>query len=186
MAAKEPQMNAPELDRLIFRLKEAGLPTKRFMKLHEDKKAFEKGWQNNPHDIEDLPTYPRWGIAGREGLVEIDADDIAMAETIRSLIPPTFESQSPRRELPHFYLKVTGGQVPNRILYHQGAKDGSGEIRAQNHYLVAPGTEITYKDLKTGEQRTGRYIILQDRPIATMTHDDFMAAFKTAMKGGGV
>jgi len=154
------------------------------MRLHEDKKAYETGWEDNPSDFHALPTYPRWGCAGREGLVCIDTDDAVMAEIVRSVIPHTFETQSPRRELPHFYLKVIGGQVPNRTLYHAGNKKG-GEIRANNHYLVAPGTEIRYKDLTTEEEKTGRYTITQDIPIATMTFEDFMEKFKIHLKGEG-
>ena len=174
---------APELERLIYRLREAGLSTKRFMRLDGTKKAWEPGWQLNPHDVDDLPIDNMWGVAGREGLVPIDADTPDMATIIRTLIPPTFETRSATKKLPHFYLKVVGGDVPNNVLVINSCdKKGSGEIRAQNYYLVAPGTVIHYKDSTSNEEKVGRYTIAQDLPIATMQYANFMAKFKPYIK----
>jgi P4 family phage/plasmid primase-like protien len=178
--------HAPELDRLNYRLNEAELTTKRYMKVDLHKKAFEPGWEDNPHGVEDLDTYPRWGVAGREELVLIDVDNPEMEAIVRSLIPETFECRSPRRGLPHFYLRVRGGNVPNRVMVMRDSDpDGSGEIRAQNHYLVAPGSEIEYQDLVTGETKKGKYTITIDRPIAAMRYDEFLEKFKIVLKKNG-
>jgi len=97
-----------------------------------------------------------------------------MEAAIRDVLPPTFEVESPRRKLRHFYIIVQGGTVENKVLHWKSEDKGCGEIRAQNYYLVAPGTEIRYKDLRTGEEKTGRYVIAQDRPIAKMQYADFV------------
>jgi len=99
-------------------------------------------------------------------------------------LPETLEVTSPRRGLPHKYYCVCGEQVPNKTLYLEGDVDekgrpnGAGEIRANNEYLVAPGTEITFKDLATKEEKTGMYVISKNVPIARVEYDDFMAAIK--------
>jgi len=165
-----------DLTILVERLKEANITTNRFLKVDKKKAAFEKEWHNKLYSPEKLADYPRWGITGKEGLVLIDTDNKDMSEILRSILPPTFEVVSPRRKLPHFYLRVINGDTPNKTLHLPGEKKGGGEIRAQNSYLVCPSAVITYEDLETGETKTGEYRILNDRPIATMEYKDFMAA----------
>jgi hypothetical protein len=143
-----------------------------FLKL-DQKAAFEPEWQNHLYTPEEMDGYPFWGICGRDGLVLVDADRIEMAEVLRKILPPTFEVQSPRRQLPHFYLVVKGMPVENKVLHLPDEKEGSGEVRAQNEYLVAPGTEITYQDVQTGKTKKGRYTILEDRPFAVLSSADF-------------
>ena len=163
-----------DLERLIFQLREVGLSTKRFLKVGADKKAFEPKFQEKYYDVSDLISYSRWGVAGFEGLVLIDADSERMAVEIRAKLPATFETKSPRRDLPHFYYKVTGRPIKNITLCFPGDTKGEGEIRAQNQYLVAPGTEVQFKDLKTGEQTTGKYPIVNDIRIAEIDSEDFL------------
>lgn len=174
---------------LVKRLKEAGLHTRRFLKLKPDKRPLELEWQKNPYTPEELEAegYERWGIIGRTRLVCIDTDTEEMANIIKKIMPPTFESISPRRKLPHFPFHIPDGDVPNKDLFMDNGKGGKvrvGEIRAQDKYLVAPGSEIRFKDLRTGEEKTGRYEILHDRPIATVSHADFMKAFEPYFGGG--
>lgn len=160
-------MNA-EQQILVDRLKEAGLHTRRFLKVDDEKRAFEKEWQKNPYEPSELEAEgcQRWGIIGRTGLVPIDTDNEEMSETIRKILPPTFEVLSPRRKLPHFYFAVESGEVDNKTLHLKGSENGAGEIRAQNQYLVAPGTITAY----------GKYEISYDRPIAKVKFGDFNAA----------
>ncbi|MGD0644726.1 MAG: bifunctional DNA primase/polymerase [Candidatus Bathyarchaeia archaeon] len=162
--------------RLIFRLKEKELSLKRFLKVGEDKAAFEFEFPKHLYGPEAFETYPRWGICGCDFLVLIDSDKQEMYDLLSQVLPETFEVTSPRRGLGHKYFVVCGEQVPNRHLHIPGDKEGAGEIRADNQYLVAPGTTIKYKDLKTGEQKTGEYTITKDVPIARMEYADFMAA----------
>lgn len=169
-------MTANDREILISRLKEANLSTKRFLKVGEDKAAFELEWQNNLYTPEDLKNYPRWGIAGGEGLVPLEADKPEMVNVLRKILPPTLEVITPRRQLPHFFFKVPDGEVPNKVLHLPNDEEGAGEIRAKNQYFVAAGTEIKFNDLKTGKPKTGPYKILHDRPIATISFADFMKA----------
>ena len=123
-----------EQETMIKRLKEAGLHTRRFLKVDEEKRAFEKEWQKNPYEPSELEAEgcQRWGIIGRTGLVPIDTDNDEMSEIIRKILPITFEALSPRRKLPHFYFAVEGGEVENKTLHLKGHAEGAGEIRAQN------------------------------------------------------
>jgi len=166
----------PDRQTLIQRLKEANLTLKRFLKVGEDKAAFEKEWQLNLYTPDELKNYPRWGIAGGEGLVPLEADKPEMVEILRTILPRTLEVITPRRQLPHFFFKVLDGEVPNRVLHLPNDPEGAGEIRSQSQYFVAAGTTIKFNDLKTGELKTGTYKILHDRPIATISHEDFMKA----------
>ncbi len=144
----------------------------------ENKAAFELEWQKNLYKPEEIDKVEkRWGVCGGNGLVPIEADKPEMAEILRKILPQTLEVISPRRRLPHFFFKITDGQVPNRDLYiHHDDEEGAGELRANNQYFVAAGTQIKYKDLKTGEIKSGVYKILNDRPITKISHKDFMNA----------
>jgi P4 family phage/plasmid primase-like protien len=168
---------------LVERLVETGLSTRRFLKLNAEKEAFEPSWQHHLYTPEELEGYPYWGICGKDGLVLVDADTVDMDATIRRFLSPTFEVRSPRRGLGHFYIVVEGGQVENKTLHWNGEEEGSGEIRAQNEYLVAPGTTIQFRDLRTSEPRTGAYTITQNRPLAKFMYDDFMAMMKPYLGG---
>jgi len=171
----EPQ-EKPDREVLIQRLKEAGLSPRRFLKVRENKAAFEPEWQNNLYTPEELKDYPRWGIAGGEGLVPLEADKPEMVNILRNILPPTLEVITPRRQLPHFFLKIPDGEIPNKVLHLPNDEEGAGEIRAKNQYFVAAGTTISYNDLQTGELKTGTYKILHDRPIAEIFSSDFMRA----------
>jgi hypothetical protein len=164
----------PEQETLVKRLIEAGLTTRRFLKLDAEKVAFEKNWPNHLYTPEEMGDHPYWGICGSDGLVWVDADTVTMDSELRQILPSTIEIRTARRGLTHFGLIVEGEPVPNKILFLKGEKEGSGEIRAQNYYVVAAGTEIHYKDLRTSEPKIGRYIIAQDRPFARMRYADFM------------
>ena len=167
---------------LINRLKEAKTPTRRFLKVDSEKKAFEKEWQLNLYSPEELEHYPRWGICGGDGLVPLEADKLEMEDIIRSILPPTLEVVSPRRKLSHFFYIVEGEQVNNMVLHvpndydEKGRLRGAGEVRSQGQYFVCAGTQIRYKDLETGEEKTGIYKIRYDRPIARIQYNDFINA----------
>lgn len=173
-------MNA-EREILVMRLREAGFDTRRFLRLgNKDnaKAACEPEWQKRLHTPEELEGFPYWGICGRDGLVLIDADKLDMNTILQQVLPPTFEVRSPRRGFSHFYIVVEGKAVENLTLHLNGDKEGCGEIRAQNEYVVTCGTEIHYRDLRTSEPRIGTYNIIRDRPFAKMKYDDFMKLFE--------
>ena len=160
---------------LINRLREAGLPTRRFLKVGEDKAAFEDAFQEHLYDVEDLTSYPRWGIiGGHGGLVLLDADNASLEGRLRSALPPTFEVLTPTRKLSHFYIIVTGDKkVPSKKLFLPDSIKSCGELRV-DQYLVAPGTTIS----------TGMYRVRQDRPIAKMSFEDFENAIRPFLPSG--
>ena len=175
----------PDRDILVKRLLEAGFDSRRFLKVNAEKKAFETNFQDRLYTPEELDQQgvTRYGICGKDGLVLIDTDKREMADIIKKILPPTFEATSPRRKLPHFYYKVESGDVPNKTLHLPNDEDGSGEIRAQNEYLVAPGTVIRFKDLVTGQETTGTYKVLNDRPIAKVSCAEVMKAVEPYLSG---
>jgi hypothetical protein len=152
---------------LVNRLKEAELTLNRFLKVGPDKAAFEFQWDQRLYSPDALDSYPRWGICGKDFLVLIDTDDKQMYDAIAKVLPSTFEVTSPKRGLPHRYYVVCGEQVPNKTLHipnvfdEKGRLKAMGEIRANDEYLVAPGTEITWKD-KAGEMQTGMYQVTNE------------------------
>jgi len=198
-----PQISAKlnyQQERLVFRLKEGDLSLTRFLKVgsgkliptpkhpegeYLDKAAFETDFQNKLYGPNDLETYPRWGIIGKENLVLLDFDKQTIYDIMKTRLPQTLEVKSPKRGLPHYYLIVCGKQVPNLKFHVPGdtyvnakgatVKNPSGEIRADNHYLVAPGTTIRYEDTN-GIWLTGEYTITNDVPIARLEYDEFMKA----------
>jgi P4 family phage/plasmid primase-like protien len=181
----------PQQEILVSRLKEAELTLNRFLKVGPDKAAFEFQWEQRLYSPEALDSYPRWGICGKDFLVLIDTDDKKMYDIIAKILPTTFEVTSPKRGLPHRYYVVCGEQVSNKTLHIPGEVDekgrlkAMGEIRADNEYLVAPGTEITWKDPKTGETKTGIYQVTNDIPIKRLERADFMEAIKPYIDQNG-
>ena len=180
---------------LVKRLKEVGLHTRRFLKLLPNKHPLEKEWEKNPYEPSELEAegYKRWGIIGRTGLVCIDKDTEEMQELVRKILPPTLEILTPRRGLTHSLFAVTDLEVPNKDLFfgvdEKGKPKHAGEVRAQNKYLVAAGSEIEYKVLdengkESSEEKTGRYTILHDRPIAKVKYADFMKALEPHFAAG--
>jgi hypothetical protein len=185
-------------ERLIFRLREGEISLNRFLKVgnnnlmvtpkhpegeYIDKAAFETDFQNHLYGPESFDSWPRWGIIGKEYLVLIDFDKQNIYDILKEKLPKTFEVTSPRRGLPHRYYIVCGKQVKNAKFHVQGdtsinkrgaiVKNPSGEIRADNHYLVAPGTTIRYEDTN-GNWKTGEYTITNDVKIARLEYEDFM------------
>ena len=179
----------PEQERLIFRLREAELSLNRFLEVKSNKAPKELGGYcehlKTPEELEKAGI-TNWGIMGGDFLVPIDTDKQEMADIIRKVLPRTFEVLSVGRKLPHFYFLVWGKNntaPPNGTLHIPGDLDekgraiGAGEIRVNNQYIVAAGTDVDYYN-KDGEHIQGRYKIINDVPIAKMEYDDFTNALK--------
>jgi len=77
-----------EQQTLIQRLQEAGFDTRRFLKLNDEKAAFESEWQNRLYTPQEMKGWPCWGICGRDGLVLVDADKVSMDTILRQILPP--------------------------------------------------------------------------------------------------
>lgn len=132
------KMDYAEVERLCFRLKEADLGTKRFLKVgdgklhfdnqkypkgvYTDKAAFETDFTNNLYDYTQatFETWSRWGLLAGNYLVLLDFDKQEIYDIIRKRLKEvgleTFEVTSPRHKLPHLYLIVwtkENQKVPN-------------------------------------------------------------------------
>jgi hypothetical protein len=180
------------------RLKEVGHDTKCFLKAggsfdkktgeFKPKAAFEPEWEKHLYSPEDFDKtcyciickgkqpHERWGITGGVQLIILDSDDQRLYDALNNTVSETFEVTSARRKIPAKYLIVRGPQVQNLHLYIPEEKASVGEVRADNWYVVAPGTTIPYKDLKTGEEKTGTYTITKNTQIAQLEYDDFITA----------
>lgn len=164
---------------LVERLTEMEISLNRFFRIKPNKSPSEpEGYTANLKTPEEMDRQgiTRWGIMGGDFLVLVDTDKREMYDILSKVLPETFEVTSPRRGVPHKYFIVCGSEVPNRHLHLIGDEEGAGEIRVFHQYLVAPGTEIDYKDLQTGEQKTGQYTITKNVKIARIEYTDFMKA----------
>ena len=163
-----------ERKKLVERLKEANLPARRFLRLgYETKVACDDGWYNFPYIIDELQNEPSIGVSGGLGLVLIDVDNQEFEKVFRGLLPRTFETKSGGKGLPHFYYKVTGHLPNNCVIYYPTrTKSTAGEIRVNHQYTVSCGSHIDY--VYKGKRIVGDYTILQNRPIAEISYQEFM------------
>jgi len=160
--------------RFVERLKEADLPTRRFLKLeYKTKVAIENKWYNFPYTIEELENEPSIGVSGGMGLVLVDIDNPDFEPVFRKLFPETFETKSGGKGLPHFYYKVTGDLPNNCVMqYPAGTKHTAGEIRVHHYYTVSCGSHIDF--MYKGKRIAGTYTIAKDLPIAEISYQEFM------------
>jgi hypothetical protein len=97
-------------------------------------------------------------------LIAIDVDDPDAAPEWIDDLPDTRRHSSPHGDGYHLLFKIndtTGignGDLPR----------DSGELRAENQYIVAPGSRCDCDS----DECSGRYTISDERPIATITDDD--------------
>lgn len=160
--------------RLVERLKEAELPTRRFLRLrYETKSAIDEKWYDFLYGIEELENEPSIGVSGGMGLVLIDVDNPEFEPIFRKLFPETFETKSGGKGLPHFYYKVTGDLPNNCVMYYPiETKHTAGEIRVHHYYTVSPGSHIDF--MYKGKRIVGDYTINKDIPIAEISYQEFM------------
>jgi hypothetical protein len=178
---------------LVQRLKEGELSLNRFLEVKLDKSPKElKGYMEHLRTPEELEKagIVNWGLAATpdDFLIVIDCDKQGLYDRLSEVLPETFEVTSTRRKLPHKYFVVCGPQVPNRIfalpgdINEKGQANGAGELRANNYYVVAPGSTVDFTDSKTGEHVKGMYLISRNVPIARMEYPDFMKAIEPYLK----
>ena len=166
----------PERKILINRMVEASIDVRRLLKVNKKKKAFEKGWPDKLYTPSELANYPRWAICGSPPFVLVDPDTEEAEDELSARLPVTFEVKSAIKGRAHRYYKVTGGIIPNKILFSPTTGKPCGEVRSNNYYCVTVGSEVEGVDPETGEKITGTYTILNDRPIAEVSFADFMEA----------
>lgn len=152
------------------RLEEAGIDTHRFIQLQPGKKAPISHNLLPPDDVDDC-----YGVYAGSGLVFLDIDDYRdgteVPDALDSL-PKTLTVESAHGGKHRYY------QIEEPV---SNSTEPWGEIRAYNEYVVGPGTELkqctkeNHDCSRTGE---GRYEILYDLPIATISIEDLNACLE--------
>jgi len=168
------EQNAPET--VAHRLREAGLPTDRFIDVEDGQK---QSFDHTKHGLDAVSG--NYGVYSGRGLVGFDIDDYQDDVDTSALetLPSTFAVETPHGG-EHWYYK--GGQRVVAVIWSVtgGAKNVSlswGEIYASGKYLVGPGSRITDCDKSHCDQckrRGGTYSIEADRPIDEITPEQVL------------
>jgi len=95
--------------------------------------------------------------------VDTDKGKIVLPLEIRRNIPATSTIKTRNGGLQYYY--INNGTFKNKIHKHNGRK--AGEVRANNYYVVAPGSYVE-PDEHAGQDATGLYTIINDAPIVTL------------------
>lgn len=154
-----PSVASPK-EKVATRLREAGLSVERFVVTEDGTKtSYDHTW-HRPNEVEN-----GYGVYAGRGLVFIDVDPYDVEELPAWLddLPRTFTTKSPHGG-EHRYFAVDG-EVKNQGIH-------GGSIRADNQYVVGPGTTLTscnreWHDCSKPDE--GHYKILQDAPIAQIS-----------------
>ncbi|MFC4550800.1 MULTISPECIES: bifunctional DNA primase/polymerase [Halorussus] len=162
--APPPQSVKDNIQTVSKRLAEADLGEFRFNPLQSGKKEPISHTVYKPGAISG-----NYGVYAGDGLVLIDIDDYksdVQRPAELADLPITFTAQSPHGG-EHRYYSVEN-QVQNKQLPW-------GEIRAENQYVVGPGSELascTKDNHDCSAPGNGHYQILRDQPIATVDRDE--------------
>jgi energy-coupling factor transporter ATP-binding protein EcfA2 len=176
------------LETLVNRFKEAGLSTKRFVKLAARGKdpVMEKGFYENLLEPGDLIIHllngGNYGIAAGGGLVLVEADGEPLASALASRFK-TFTVLSGGHKMPHFYFAVDDlpADLNDKIPLVYGmeqASDGRlvphhiGVVIIKNGYLVGPGSI---------HPSGGLYTIGLGIPIARVSWRDLLEVLRPFM-----
>lgn len=181
------------------RLRDAGLDTKRFIDVLDGKKESHDHTQRepgSPHLTGNYGVYggPGDGDTGTGELIDIDVDDYkedAESDGLDAVNtqPDTFTVESPHTDGDvggHRYYRVVAGDEFDNAREAAHAATGAtnpdlswGEVRVKNQYVVGPGSQLDGCDKDWCDEcatpEGGYYKIAADRPIATITADDFYA-----------
>lgn len=147
----------------------------KFVKLlKKSKKPFEDGWPEKPYSYAEIMRWFELGnnygvLGGYGGLIIIDADKQEISDLVRQHLPKTFTVKTPRKG-EHFYLVCP--DLQHKIVLKTSSKkeDHYGEIISFGSQAV--GAYSIHPD--TGTQ----YVVSDDTPIAEVSMDDILTAFK--------
>lgn len=146
---------------LANRLSEAGLATDRFIKLQDGRKAPVDHTQYEPDTLGS-----QYGVYAGRDLVIVDYDPYEVEKSPGWLnnLPPTFTVESAHGGR-HYYFSVGDGV--------ENTEFKGGSVRAQNQYVVGPGSQLDGCDKEwcndCGHPDGGLYEIVHDAPIASIT-----------------
>jgi len=136
----------------------------------KEKRAFEKGWQNNPYSYEEIQKYfpkENFGvICGKE--VRVLDDDTEKKGLIKIFIDNFGETFRVRD---HLYFKFDNGN-DKKIIFMNG-KYHLGELQGEGTYVVGPGSLHP-----SGET----YEVKKDLDIITISYEKFMEVFGEFIK----
>lgn len=112
------------------------------------------------------------GIAGTDGLINIDIDD----EKYVDLLPPTLTAISRSRKGKHgFYWKH-----PDEKILPLNIPTDYGEVRADWQYVLAPGSYVPCPECK--DKLSGYYTVEKEQPPKNIKFDDLPFFFKEQYK----
>lgn len=141
----------------------------RFVKTRQDKRPYEKGWQDHGYPITDASlvssvvendTYGVLCGEPSENLVVIDFDDASFQERMFSNLPETFTVKSAGRGLLHLYYHVDDPRS-GKVLDEN--KNTLADVQGRGKQVIGPGSK---------NRETGRvYEIVRDLPITRTTMD---------------
>lgn len=141
--AYPPEPEESPVERVAYRLREAGFDTKRFVDIEDGYKrpAGHGHVQYEPEDVEgNYAVYPGDGLV----LLDVDSyEDEALTEPLERL-PETFTVVSPHGG-EHRYYAVSDG-IAERLKVTFGAYNPQpswGEVRSYNQYVLGPGSQLT-------------------------------------------
>ena len=142
----------------------------------KDKRAFEKDWQNNPYNYDQIQQYfpqENYGIiCGPEvRVLDDDTPDKELINLYRQNFPETMEVRD------HVYFKFNDEHSAKMIFEHKTklypGKKGvmtphMGEIQGDGTYVVGPGC---------AHPSGAIYELKKDLPIATISYEKFKEVF---------
>lgn len=188
----------PEAARAVLaeRFEEAGLDTRRFIDVEDGEKESHNHKRYEPDSRRLSGNYGVYGgpYEGDDGggLIDVDVDDYnsdAEASGLEAVngLPDTFSVESPHTDGDqggHRYYRVIPGDEYETAEAASKAATGSanpdlswGEVRVDNQYVVGPGSQLDGCDKDWCEEcaksGSGYYRIAADRPVATITADEF-------------
>lgn len=136
------------------------------------KEPVDPGWPLNPM-VADDPKITEWlaqggnyGVVGGYGIVIVDVDNEDLKAIVKEKLPKTFTVQSPGSKGWHLYF-ISSLEKPIRLRDKEG--ENIGDIQGQGKMVVGPGST---------HPNGGVYQIVDDRPLAQVTREQLLEAFK--------
>ncbi len=155
---------------LIERLRALGPHFIRVAK--KGKEPIDEGWPLNPMFASD-PQLEEWlgvggnyGVVGGFGLVIVDTDIEELKRIVQEKLPETFTVESPGSGGWHCYFHCS---LENPIRLRDKEGENIGDIQGPHKQVVGPNSK---------HPNGGTYQIIKDVPLAQVTRDQLVEAFK--------
>ena len=120
---------------------------------------------DNPKLLDHVKTGGNYGAVTSDKRFVLAADTKEIEKAIEERLPKTFTVMSPRHKTKHFYYY---GEITKSINCKPSADgDPCADIKHGNAYVLGPGSIFA---------NYGKYEVVDDLPIATVTEDQVIAA----------